>query len=82
MKKASKSKTQMDISLQDRASVYLELADIYLLNKMQLEATMTLQDAINEFKGTSEETRVSVANVDLLLSKGDEAIISVVSFFE
>ena len=30
-----------------------------------------MQDAINEFKGTSEETRVSVANVDLLLSRGD-----------
>lgn len=30
-----------------------------------------MQDAINEFKGTSEETRVSVANVDLLLSRND-----------
>ncbi len=71
VKKATKTKTAMDISLQDRASVYLELADVYLLNKLQHEATKTLQDAINEFKGTSEETRVSVANVDLLLSRGD-----------
>lgn len=30
-----------------------------------------MQDAINEFRGTSEETRVSVANVDLLLSRSD-----------
>jgi hypothetical protein len=30
-----------------------------------------MQDAINEFRGTSEETRVSVANVDLLLSRND-----------
>jgi hypothetical protein len=30
-----------------------------------------MQDATNEFKGTSEETRVSVANVDLLLSRND-----------
>ena len=30
-----------------------------------------MQDAINEFHGTSEETRVSVANVDLLLNRGD-----------
>ena len=30
-----------------------------------------MQDALNEFKGTSEETRVSVANVDLLLNRGD-----------
>ena len=51
--------------------MYLELADVFLLNKLQHEATKTMQDAINEFKGTSEETRVSVANVDLLLSRGD-----------
>lgn len=38
---------------------------------IQHEATKTLQDAINEFKGTSEETRISVANVDLLLNRGD-----------
>ena len=38
---------------------------------MKHEATLTIQEAINEFKGTSEETRVSVANVDLLLGRGD-----------
>lgn len=42
-----------------------------MLNKLQHEATKTMQDAINEFKGTTEETRVSVANVDLLLSRND-----------
>lgn len=83
----------IDITLQDRASVYMELVDLYLqnnlpvrvkrlnwLNKLfkvnhfrafKLEATKTMQDAMNEFKGTSEETRVSVANVDLLLNRGD-----------
>lgn len=30
-----------------------------------------MQDAINEFSGTSEEIRVTVANVDLALSKGE-----------
>ena len=30
-----------------------------------------MQNAINEFKNTSEETRISVANVDLLLSRSD-----------
>ena len=30
-----------------------------------------MQDAKNEFKGTSEETRISVADVDLLLNRGD-----------
>ena len=30
-----------------------------------------MQDAINEFHGTSEETRVTIANVDLSLNRGD-----------
>ena len=29
-----------------------------------------MQDAINEFSGTPEEMRVTIANVDLALSKG------------
>ena len=49
----------------------MELADVFLLNGMQHEATKMIQDALGEFAGTSEETRVSVANVDLLLSRGD-----------
>lgn len=30
-----------------------------------------MQDAINEFSGTPEEIRITVANVDLAISKGD-----------
>ena len=30
-----------------------------------------MQDAINEFTGTSEEIRVTVANADMALSRGD-----------
>jgi tetratricopeptide repeat protein 21B len=30
-----------------------------------------MQDALNEFGETTEETRVSIANVDLMLSRGD-----------
>lgn len=30
-----------------------------------------MQDAINEFSGTPEEIRVTIANVDLALSKGN-----------
>jgi tetratricopeptide repeat protein 21B len=57
--------------MQDRALVYLELADVYLLNKLQHEATKVMQDAINEFSGTSEETRITIANVDLTLNRDD-----------
>ncbi|OBS75116.1 hypothetical protein A6R68_14362 [Neotoma lepida] len=35
------------------------------------EATKIMQDAINEFSGTPEEMRITVANVDLALSKGN-----------
>lgn len=30
-----------------------------------------MQDAINEFSGTPEEIRITIANVDLALSKGN-----------
>lgn len=30
-----------------------------------------MQDAINEFSGTPEEIRITVANIDLALSKGE-----------
>ncbi|XP_034619745.1 tetratricopeptide repeat protein 21A, partial [Trachemys scripta elegans] len=38
------------------------------------EATKIMQDAINEFSGTPEEIRITVANVDLALSKGEVEI--------
>jgi tetratricopeptide repeat protein 21B len=65
------AKTAIEITMQDRVAVYLELADTHLLNKQQHEATKIMQDAINEFRGTSEETRVTIANVDLSLNRGD-----------
>lgn len=39
--------------------------------KLKHEATKTMQDAKNEFKGTNEDTRISIADVDLLLNRGD-----------
>ncbi|XP_048474316.1 tetratricopeptide repeat protein 21B-like [Rhincodon typus] len=60
-----------NISMSDRASVYLELADAQHLNGEQHEATKVLQDAIHEFAGTPEETRITIANVDLALSQDD-----------
>lgn len=36
----------------------------------QHEATKVIQDAINEFSGTPEEMRITIANADLSLSKG------------
>ncbi|XP_066572827.1 tetratricopeptide repeat protein 21B [Amia ocellicauda] len=59
------------ISMSDRVSVYLELAEALRLNGEQHEATKIMQDAIVNFAGTPEEIRITVANVDLALAKDD-----------
>lgn len=38
---------------------------------LQHEAAKVMQDAINEFSGTPEELRVTIANADLALLRGD-----------
>lgn len=38
---------------------------------LQHEAAKVIQDAINEYSGTPEELRVTVANADLALLRGD-----------
>ncbi|XP_063518084.1 tetratricopeptide repeat protein 21A isoform X7 [Pongo pygmaeus] len=40
-------------------------------HNFQHEATKVMQDTINEFGGTPEENRITIANVDLVLSKGN-----------
>uniref|UniRef100_A0A8C6XRI6 Tetratricopeptide repeat domain 21A n=1 Tax=Naja naja TaxID=35670 RepID=A0A8C6XRI6_NAJNA len=59
------------VTMSEQVSIYLELAEALRLNGELHEATKIMQDAINEFSGTSEEIRVTVANVDLALSKGE-----------
>ncbi|XP_066900632.1 tetratricopeptide repeat protein 21A isoform X6 [Kogia breviceps] len=55
----------------ERLSILLELADALRMNGELHEATKVLQDTINEFSGTPEEIRITIANVDLALSKGN-----------
>uniref|UniRef100_A0A2K6FNN0 Tetratricopeptide repeat domain 21A n=1 Tax=Propithecus coquereli TaxID=379532 RepID=A0A2K6FNN0_PROCO len=55
----------------ERVSILLELVDALRLNGELHEATKVMQDAINEFSGTPEEVRITIANVDLALSKGN-----------
>eukprot|EP00057_Strongylocentrotus_purpuratus_P033961 XP_793431.3 PREDICTED: tetratricopeptide repeat protein 21B [Strongylocentrotus purpuratus] len=59
------------ISMTDRVSVFLELADAYRQTLAEHEAAKVMQDAINEFSRTSEEIRVTIANADLSLARGD-----------
>ncbi|KAL2804032.1 tetratricopeptide repeat protein 21A isoform 2 [Daubentonia madagascariensis] len=55
----------------ERVSILLELVDALRLNGELREATKVMQDAIDEFSGTPEEIRITIANVDLALSKGN-----------
>uniref|UniRef100_A0A8D3AN31 Tetratricopeptide repeat domain 21B n=1 Tax=Scophthalmus maximus TaxID=52904 RepID=A0A8D3AN31_SCOMX len=69
---SSKSKSKkIDLSRADCVSVFLELAEALWLNGEQHEAAKVMQDAINEFSGTPEELRVTIANADLALLRGD-----------
>ncbi|CAF4859670.1 unnamed protein product [Rotaria sp. Silwood1] len=63
--------SSVPISIQDRVSVYLELAEIQLLLNRVHEASILLQEASTEFQGTSEESRILLTNVDLALKRGD-----------
>ncbi|XP_073686749.1 tetratricopeptide repeat protein 21A-like [Garra rufa] len=62
---------QSSVSTSERVSVYLELTEALRLNGEQHEATKVLQDAVVSFKGTPEETRLMLANVDLALARDD-----------
>uniref|UniRef100_A0AAQ4RG08 Tetratricopeptide repeat domain 21B n=1 Tax=Gasterosteus aculeatus aculeatus TaxID=481459 RepID=A0AAQ4RG08_GASAC len=69
---SSKSKhKKIVLSSADCVSVFLELAEALWLNGEQHEAAKVMQDAINEFSGTPEELRVTIANADLALLRGD-----------
>lgn len=59
------------LSLNEEVTVYLELASVHTELGQKHEATKVMQDAINKFEGTSEEIRITVANSDLALSRGD-----------
>ncbi|XP_047456224.1 tetratricopeptide repeat protein 21B [Mugil cephalus] len=69
---SSKSKNKKsELSSADCVSLFLELAEALWLNGEQHEAAKVMQDAINEFSGTPEELRVTIANADLALLRGD-----------
>ncbi len=62
---------RIEFSKNDRISLYLELADCYRLTGQNQEATRIMQEALGEYQGTGEEVRITVANADLALEKGD-----------
>lgn len=58
-------------TLSERVSIYLELAQAFWKSDMIHEATKVMSDAMIEFEGSSEETRVHIANANIAVQRGD-----------
>ncbi|XP_075548739.1 tetratricopeptide repeat protein 21B-like isoform X1 [Dermacentor variabilis] len=67
----SRKNRKQELTSSDKLSLYLELADVYGKLDQQHEAVRVMQEAANEFRGTSEETRVAIASCELALARGD-----------
>ncbi|XP_065838597.1 tetratricopeptide repeat protein 21B-like [Oscarella lobularis] len=57
--------------LADRVAIYLELAEVHRKLNQKHEAAKVMQDSLNEFRGTPEESKVIIANALLDLDRGD-----------
>lgn len=55
----------------ERLSLYLELADCLRADGQTQEAARVMQEAMKEFSGSGEELRLTVANADLALERGE-----------
>eukprot|EP00002_Diphylleia_rotans_P017875 TRINITY_DN3468_c0_g2_i5.p1 TRINITY_DN3468_c0_g2~~TRINITY_DN3468_c0_g2_i5.p1 ORF type:complete len:957 (-),score=208.28 TRINITY_DN3468_c0_g2_i5:433-3303(-) len=60
-----------EVSIQDRASIYLQIAHLHTKLNHLPEAAKAIQDALNEFSNTSEEVRVLIVNAQLSVKRGD-----------
>lgn len=58
-----------DLTLSDKASIYLELIDSQKQLNQTHEATKLLHDAIEEFQGTPEEARIMILSADYAVSR-------------
>lgn len=59
------------VSLTDRVSVFIQLADVHSKLGQVPEASKIVQDALTKFRGTPEEVRVIVANSQLAIKRDD-----------
>ncbi|KAL4708301.1 hypothetical protein ACJJTC_007707 [Scirpophaga incertulas] len=62
---------ESDLNIIDKATLYLQIIDIQAMLGHFAEAGKIMQEAIQEFSFTSEETRLLIARADLALKKGD-----------
>jgi tetratricopeptide repeat protein 21B len=73
---AANSQSMVTLTLDDRASIFTTLVQLYTKQKRLDDASGIIQHAIAEFAGTSEEVKILVANSQLAIEKGeiDQAI--------
>ncbi|XP_049870383.1 tetratricopeptide repeat protein 21B-like [Pectinophora gossypiella] len=62
---------ESDLNIIDKATLYLEIIEIQSSLGQFAEAGKTMQEAIQEFSYTSEESRLAIARADLALKKDD-----------
>ncbi|RLN44133.1 hypothetical protein BBJ28_00010612 [Nothophytophthora sp. Chile5] len=68
------------VTLFDKASVYIQLAQVLSQLSDIPEASKTVREALDLFRGTSQEVRVLVANSELAIKRGDyDAAIAMLS---
>lgn len=60
-----------EIALSDKASIFVELISTLLQGNKMDEVSKRLQEAMDEFHGTTEEPRIMVLNADYLITSGD-----------
>ena len=61
----------LSFSQEDKAGLYIALAQAYQENGKLAEASGKIMEAIGEFTGTSEQVKVLIANSELSLRKGE-----------
>jgi len=79
-KQPAESANAGSVSLFDKASVYIHMAQVLSQLNDISEATKTVREALDVFRGTSQEVRVLVANSELAIKRGDyDAAIAMLS---
>ncbi|XP_037868636.1 tetratricopeptide repeat protein 21B [Bombyx mori] len=70
--KSNMSRTfDSDLNIIDKATLYLQIIEIHTALGQIGEAGKAMQEAIQEFSYTSEETRLLISRADLALNQGD-----------
>lgn len=62
---------ESNLNIIDKATLYLQIIELQTALEQFAEAGKTMQEAIQEFAYTSEESRLLIARADLALKKGD-----------